>query len=93
MATARKRQRVALKQVEKMRKFGYVTPAEIAERVGVDYDVVLNRISDGSFKATRIGPFWYVLLKSVAAYYGEPQATMLGLTRVGPTPAVLPKKN
>jgi excisionase family DNA binding protein len=66
-----------VEQRMKMRAKGFVTVAEVADRVGVSPSTVYNWIHDERVQSLRVGSAWYVSVASVKAYHGEDVTDLL----------------
>jgi excisionase family DNA binding protein len=67
--------------LNKRTKHDYLTPKEVAERLGKSRFTVYNWINEGKIDATKIGGSWRVPLSSVIKYLGKEAAEQVGLVQ------------
>jgi excisionase family DNA binding protein len=59
------------KTVEIMRRDGYLTMAEAADRVGCSPTTIYRLVRDGHVKGLRVGRFWFVEQAELARHYSD----------------------
>ena len=71
--------KISDEQQQKMAQDGYLQCAEAARRVGVDESTVIRWIQGKKVKATNIGGYWWIDVKSLAEHLGPTGAKALGV--------------